>query len=69
MVLDFVPVVLSVEKNIDVIDVADEDEMKSYWILIKMEDLFSLKEYNILINTSVRMLRQAKVPVCQSSDG
>ena len=32
----------------------NEDEMKSYWILIKMEDLFALKEYNILINTSVR---------------
>ena len=41
-----------------------EDEMKSYWILIKMEDLFSLKEYNIVINTSVRMCRQVKVPVC-----
>ena len=42
-----------------------EDQMKSYWMLIKMEDLFALKEYNnIVINTSVRMLWQAKVPVC-----
>ena len=46
------------------LDVADEDEMKNNWMLIKMENLFSLKEYNTVLNTSVRMCRQGKVPVC-----
>ena len=41
-----------------------EDETKNNWMLIKMEKLFSLKEYNTVINTSVRMCRQGKVPVC-----
>ena len=42
----------------------DEDETKNNWMLIKMENLFSLKEYNTVINTSVRICRQDKVPVC-----